>query len=85
MRCQALGHTVRVMQMWRRSTRGHRSGDLLCSAKPACRQASRCPPCQLPCEYTCSACEGQYWGNVALHALGTSLEACSEPEHIHEI
>ena len=75
MRCQALGHTVRVMQTWRRSARGHRCGGLVCSAKPACRQASRCPPCQLQCECTCSACEGQYGGNVASHALVTSIEA----------
>ena len=85
MRCQALGHTVRVMQTWRRSTRGHRSGDLLCSAKPACQQASRSPPCQLPCECTCSACEGYCGGHGASHALVTSFKAGVEPKHIHKI
>ena len=78
MRCQALDHMVRVMQTWRRSTRGHRCGGRLCSAKPACQQVSRCPPCQLPCECTSSACEGHYGGNVASHALVTSVEAGSE-------
>ena len=69
MRCQALGHTVRAMQMWRRSTAGHRFGSLLCSARPACQPASRCPPCQLPCECTCSAFKGHDGGCMASHAL----------------